>query len=82
MLGTRNWVTGIDIWITPDGRFHSAHIMKESGIKKFDTAAAAAFREAGMFPNPPQEMVEDDGYIHLKYSFNVRFQPSTLVYQQ
>ncbi|MBC7371590.1 MAG: energy transducer TonB [Bdellovibrionaceae bacterium] len=82
VLGTRNWVTGIDIWITPDGRFHSAHIMKESGIKKFDTAAAAAFREAGMFPNPPQEMVEDDGYIHLKYSFNVRFQPSTLVYQQ
>ena len=82
VLGSRNWVTGIDIWLTPDGRFHSAHIMKESGVKKFDTAAAAAFREAGMFSNPPQELVEDDGFIHLKYSFNIRFQPSTLVYQQ
>jgi TonB family protein len=82
VVGQKNWVTGMDIWLTPDGRFHSAHLMKESGIKKFDAAVASAFREAGMFPNPPQEMVEEDGYIHLKYSFSVSFRPSSLVYQQ
>jgi TonB family protein len=81
VVGRRAWVTSIDIWLTPDGRFHSAHIMRESGIGKFDQAAANAFREAGMFPNPPQEMVEDDGYIHLKYNFNVSFRPSAVVYQ-
>jgi TonB family protein len=82
VIGSRNWVTAIDIWITPEGRFHSAHLMKESGIKKFDAAATSAFREAGMFPNPPKEMVEEDGFIHLKYNFNVSFRPSTLVYQE
>lgn len=79
VVGRRNWITAVDIWLTKDGRFHSAHILKESGMKQFDQAAVLAFKEAGMFPNPPQEMVEDDGFIHLKYSFNVNFRPSAVV---
>jgi len=82
VVGQKNWVTSLDIWLTPDGRFHSAHILRECGITKFDQAASNAFREAGMLPNPPQEMVESDGYIHLKYNFNVSFRPSSLVYQE
>lgn len=79
VVGRRNWITSVDIWLTKDGRYHSAHILKESGISRFDQAAILAFKEAGMFPNPPQEMVEDDGFIHLKYSFNVSFKPSAVV---
>ncbi|WP_413288765.1 energy transducer TonB [Bdellovibrio sp. HCB337] len=82
VVGRRNWITSVDIWITKDGRYHSAHILKESGIDRFDQAAILAFKEAGMFPNPPQEMVEDDGFIHLKYSFNVFFKPSAVVYSE
>ncbi len=82
VVGQKNWVTAVDIWLTPDGRFHSSHFMKESGINKFDLAVAMAFREAAMFPNPPQEMVEDDGFIHLKFRFNVNYRPSSVVYQQ
>jgi TonB family protein len=79
VVGRRNWITSVDIWLTKDGRYHSAHILKESGIQRFDQAAILAFKEAGMFPNPPQDMVEDDGFIHLKYSFNVSFRPSAVV---
>jgi TonB family protein len=82
VVGRRNWITSVDIWLTKDGRYHSAHILKESGISRFDQAAIMAFKEAGMFPNPPQEMVEDDGFIHLKYSFNVSFKPSAVVYSE
>lgn len=82
VVGRRNWITSIDIWITKDGRFHSAHILKESGIPRFDQAAVQAFKEAGMFPNPPQEMLEDDGFIHLKYSFSVNFRPSAVVFSE
>lgn len=82
VVGRRNWITSVDIWLTKDGRYHSAHILKESGITRFDQAAVLAFKEAGMFPNPPQEMVEDDGFIHLKYSFNVSFKPSAVVYSE
>lgn len=82
VVSRRNWITTVDIWLTKDGRYHSAHILKESGISRFDQAAIMAFKEAGMFPNPPQEMVEDDGFIHLKYSFNVSFKPSAVVYSE
>jgi len=82
VVGRRNWVTYVDIWLTKDGRYHSAHILKESGITRFDQAAVLAFKEAGMFPNPPQDMVEDDGFIHLKYSFNVMYNPSAVVYSE
>lgn len=78
VVGRRNWVTSIEFWLTPDGRFHSAHILKESGVKRFDEAAVFAFRDARIFPNPPPEMVGSDGYIHLLYTFNVHWTPSTL----
>lgn len=81
-IAKKSWVTSVDIWLTRDGRYHSAHILKESGIPRFDQAAITAFKEAGMFPNPPQEMVEEDGFIHLKYSFNVHFNPKTVVYSE
>jgi TonB family protein len=73
------WLTQIDIWIKPNGEFHSAHILKESGVPEFDRAAVAAFQQAGLFPNPPKELVEEDGFIHLKYGLTVYFDPKTIV---
>ncbi len=73
------WVTQIEIWIKPNGEFHSTHLMKESGIPEFDRSAVLAFQQAGLFPNPPKEMVEEDGLIHLKYSLTVYFDPKVLV---
>ncbi len=73
------WNTNIEIWLKPSGEFHSAHLMKESGFRGFDQAAAQAFIQARLFPNPPKEMVEADGLIHLKYSFQVRYEPKVLV---
>lgn len=78
--GARNvWITQLEIWLKPNGEIHSSHIMKESGIKGFDQAAIRAFTQARMFPNPPKEMVESDGLIHLKYAFHVSFDPRSLI---
>lgn len=73
------WVTHIDIQLKPNGEFLKAVLLKESGIRGFDRAAIQAFAQAKLFPNPPQEMVEDDGLIHLRYRFNVRVDPRILV---
>jgi TonB family protein len=81
-IGNRNWITQIEFLITPDGHLKGALLMKESGIKSFDEAAAWAFRDARFFPNPPKEMIEADGMIHLKYSFNVYFEPSAFASSQ
>jgi len=53
-------------------------IFRQSGLPAFDEAAVRAFAEARIFPNPPKEMVEEDGMIHLKYSFTVEFDPHLL----
>lgn len=77
--GNRNWVTHVEFLLDRTGVLKSAIIMKESGISRFDAAAVSAFKDARMFPNPPQEMVQEDGFIHLKFTFNVNYRPPTLV---
>ena len=73
------WNTHLEIWLKPTGEFHSAHLMKESGFRAFDQSAIQAFIQAKLFPNPPKEMVESDGLIHLKYSFRVNYEPKVVV---
>lgn len=78
-LSNQNWTTNIEFLLDENGYVKKALIMKESGVLPFDTSAVRAFEEAAVFPNPPKEMVQEDGYIHLKYSFSVLFRPPTLV---
>ena len=73
------WNTQLEIWLKPNGEFHSSHLMKEYGFRAFDQATIQAFIQARLFPNPPKEMVESDGLIHLKYAFQVRYEPKVLV---
>ncbi|MFM6929314.1 MAG: TonB family protein [Bdellovibrio sp.] len=79
MAGNRNWNTQVEFLLDRRGFLQKAMIMKESGIAVFDAAAVNAFKEARIFPNPPQEMVEDDGFIHLKFTFTVNYAPPALV---
>jgi hypothetical protein len=72
-LGGRSWRTDVVILLKPNGEFYQAQVFNSSGIEKFDISPALAFQDARIFPNPPQEMVRDDGYIHISYSFVVDF---------
>lgn len=74
----RNWVSQIEFILAPNGQLIKGLVLKESGIRPFDLAAINAFKEAAFFPNPPKELVQEDGFIHLKYSFNVHSLPSPL----
>ncbi|MBL7672198.1 MAG: TonB C-terminal domain-containing protein [Bdellovibrionaceae bacterium] len=73
----KNWVTKVEFLLTPHGEIHQAKVIHESGVVKFDQATVWAFRDARIFPNPPQEMIEDDGFIHLNYSFTVQLNNSS-----
>lgn len=77
--GNRNWVTQAEFLLDKDGFLKQALIMKESGIRAFDAAAINAFKDARIFPNPPPEMIQEDGFIHIKFSFNVNYSPPALV---
>lgn len=77
--GNRNWVTNAEFLLDKDGVLRKALLMKESGITPFDAAAIRAFQDAKIFPNPPPEMIQEDGFIHIKFSFTVNYSPPTLV---
>lgn len=72
------WITQVEIQLKPNGEFHRALLLKSAGIEGFDWAAVDAFSQAKLFPNPPQEMIEEDGLIHLQYSFTVRYRPTAM----
>lgn len=75
-LGQReSWTTKLEILLDGDGRFVKALLYSTSGVRGFDAAPVQAFRDASQFPNPPAEMIEDDGLIRLQYNFSVYESP-------
>jgi len=77
----RKFTTVVEIWFHPDGKFHSAHLMKPSGIQEFDHAAVESFSLVKMIPNPPKERVEKDGLVRFQWSMTVEYNPKVLVRQ-
>jgi TonB family protein len=66
------WNTQLEVVVKPNGEIKSVNLLKSSGFKDFDEAAIQAFRQARLFPNPPQGMIKEDGLIRLSYSFVIR----------
>jgi TonB family protein len=71
VLSGKVWSTTVEIWLTSTGEFHSAYIKKPSGYKAFDESAVFSFKDAKFFPNPPKAKVEVDGFVRLRYRFNI-----------
>jgi hypothetical protein len=71
-------VTQIEIILNNKGEFLKGYVHRTSGDKILDQAAVNGFANAAPFVNPPKGLAEDDGLIHLHYSFYVQFQPRPL----
>ncbi len=69
------FVTQVELLLDKNGNFVRGILHQGSGNEPLDLAPVRAFRDAAKFPNPPQEMVKDDGLIHLDYQFTVHFAP-------
>jgi TonB family protein len=67
------WVTELEIVLDRKGHFVKADVARSSGIDAFDYAAIDAFREGAPIPNPPEDLIEVDGLIHIQYAFNVHW---------
>lgn len=65
----------IEIVLSDTGQYMKGFIHHSSGEQALDMTAIDAFQAAAPFLNPPKGLVEDDGYIHLHYSFLIEFRP-------
>ncbi len=74
-LSRRERQTIIEIILGPEGQFNNAVVHSSSGDQQLDSIPSEAFQTAAPFPNPPHGMIEQDGFIHLKYAFMLQFRP-------
>lgn len=77
----RRFTSVLEVWFYPNGKFHSSHLLKPSGVAEFDRAATESFRIVGMIPNPPKERIEKDGLVRFQWSLTVEYSPKVLVRQ-
>ena len=73
--GRATWTTKIEVLLDPQGNFLRAILHQGSGVRNLDAAPVQAFRDSQKFPNPPAEMVKDDGAIHIYYAFSINMVP-------
>lgn len=69
------WETHMDIYLDQKGDFVKGVLIKPSGIRELDSAPIFAFLQAKSFPNPPLGLIDEDGFIRIRYSFMVYYQP-------
>ena len=70
--------TSLYVYLSPDGEIQDISVVKSSGVESIDSLALYAFLQSAPFPNPPTGLVEEDGLIHIRQSFNLYIQPSLL----
>jgi hypothetical protein len=74
-LASKTQNSQVEILLDSTGHFVKAIIHRHAENPGLDESAISAFRRASPLNNPPSEMVEEDGYIHLHYGFYVQFRP-------
>ncbi|MCC6138612.1 MAG: hypothetical protein IT287_08260 [Bdellovibrionaceae bacterium] len=74
---SKAWVTIVEVVLDKNGTVVSTQPLQLAGEWNIDGAPMNAFKSAKNFPNPPVEMIEEDGYIRIRYKFVVYYNPSS-----
>ncbi len=69
VYGVKDRVTVLRVHLNPDGKLGAWSVLQSSGVDFLDDEAIDSFRKAAPFPNPPKELVEQDGQIHFNFAF-------------
>ena len=63
--------TLMEIQLNHKGEVVRILLLRSSGIRELDHAHAEAFWKTKVIENPPADLIEEDGLIHLRYQFYV-----------
>ena len=74
----KNFVTQVDVVLDSEGNYLKTIIERTSGVEELDQAAVRPFSDAAPFNNVPEEILDDDGNLHLRYRFYLLFDPRRL----
>lgn len=69
IASTKDHITQVVITLNKKGELLGVEVVTPSGLVQLDDAAVEAFRAAQPFPNPPRGLVDDEGFIRIRWDF-------------
>ncbi|MFN7455271.1 MAG: energy transducer TonB [Pseudobdellovibrionaceae bacterium] len=69
VASTEDRVTKLLVTLNRQGEIFKVQVIGDSGVRELDEAAVEAFKSSAPFPNPPEGMVDEDGYIKIRWDF-------------
>ena len=72
---SKSWVTNVEVIMNEKGEILDVKPFRLSGLWGIDNASIESFKQVQNVPNPPQEMVDENGYIHLQFQTEVIWVP-------
>ena len=69
IYGTKDRYAILDVTLKGNGKVHKLHVSRSSGLDFYDDEAVRAMLAAAPFPNPPEGLKDEDGFIHFKFGF-------------
>lgn len=66
-----SYLTKAEILLDREGNFVEVRILSSSGEKILDDAIEKTWKKIARFPNPPKDLILEDGYVHTGWSFQV-----------
>lgn len=70
------YVTKLNVSMDKRGEITGIQVLSSSGVSLIDEAPKKAFWEVEPFPNPPMQLIEEDGFIRLTYEFHFEWKSS------
>jgi len=71
-LNQGDYSTVVDAIFDSDGRLVAVKRLESSGIPEFDQAVDDSWRKVGRFPNPPKDLLNEQGQVHIGWTFTVQ----------
>ena len=72
---SKSWVTNVEVIMNEKGEVLDVQPFRLSGLWDIDQASIQSFKDVENVPNPPKEMIDENGYIHLQFQTEVLWIP-------
>ncbi len=72
---SKSWVTNVEVIMNEKGEVLEVQPFRLSDLWSIDEAAINSFKDVKNVPNPPKEMIDKNGYIHLQFQTEVFWVP-------
>ena len=73
-LAPGDYITKVEVILDDQGNLKDLRIFESAGVRPFDQAVLDSWRKLERFPNPPRELLEKDGLLHMGWTFSFRLE--------